>query len=113
RFQLVQAAVTDHDGTVTMYVARPEDGRVQTQLSSIHRDVILRHDISGVDPVEVPAIRLDRVLCLLDRVDLLYLDTEGHDAAILAQLDLSRVRPDVVVYESMHLAVDERSACEA
>jgi hypothetical protein len=40
----------------------------------------------------------------------LHIDTEGHDAAILDQVELPG--PTVVMYESDHLEVDDRVRCE-
>ena len=40
--------------------------------------------------------------------DLLAVDTEGHDAAILAGVDFERFRPRLVLYEHFHLPADER-----
>ncbi len=39
-----------------------------------------------------------------DCVDAVYIDTEGHDARVLAQLDLPRFRPKAVLYEHKQLS---------
>jgi len=53
---------------------------------------------------------------LLDRhgiahIDLLQIDTEGHDATVLETLDLGRVAPALIQYEHRHLTVGEQEAC--
>ncbi len=45
----------------------------------------------------------------IEDLDLLAVDTEGHDAAILAGVDFERFRPRLVLYEHFHLPADERS----
>ena len=56
--------------------------------------------------VIVPAMTFDTLAEGLERIDLLHLDTEGHDGAILAQVDLDRWSPGIIVYEHKHLALD-------
>jgi hypothetical protein len=45
-------------------------------------------------------------------IDLLHIDTEGHDAVILDQVDFDRILPDVVLYESKHLSAEDRRRCQ-
>jgi FkbM family methyltransferase len=47
----------------------------------------------------------------LARIDLLQVDTEGHDAAVLETLDLGRMRPALIHYEHRHLSGTEQAAC--
>jgi FkbM family methyltransferase len=49
----------------------------------------------------------------LDHLDLLLIDTEGHDWEILRSVDLEQIHPRLVVYEHFHLGVDDRRACRA
>jgi hypothetical protein len=44
----------------------------------------------------------------LDELDLLVVDTEGHDAAIVGQLDGADVHPRLIVYEHCLLSADDR-----
>jgi FkbM family methyltransferase len=43
----------------------------------------------------------------IDRIDLVQIDTEGHDYHILKQLDLQRYQPHIVRFEAYHLPTDE------
>jgi hypothetical protein len=49
----------------------------------------------------------------LDRVDLLVIDTEGHDGEIVRSLDLTERRPLLLVFEHFHLDPDDRAAARA
>jgi len=66
---------------------------------------------SGVKPqdmvsISVPTARLDDVLLKhgLTHVDVLQLDTEGHDWDALQTLDLTRTRPLLIRFEHGHLS---------
>jgi hypothetical protein len=47
---------------------------------------------------------------VIDKIDLLHVDTEGHDYRILRQLDFARFSPALVIYEHKHLTTEERIA---
>jgi hypothetical protein len=63
----------------------------------------------------VEALTFESLLARHDNpeVDLLVIDTEGHDARILDTIDLVRTRPRLIAYEHFHLARAEREACRA
>ncbi len=44
----------------------------------------------------------------VDRIDLLHIDTEGFDYKVLAQLDFSKYRPAIVLFEHRHLSDEEK-----
>jgi FkbM family methyltransferase len=121
RLRLVQAAITDHDGSVDMTIVETDESTPHwfSQLSSIESDVILRHQHLAPDllerlrTVQVPAMTFASLVEAMDRIDVLHIDTEGHDAKILSQVDLERWRPAIVMYESVHLEAGERARCEA
>jgi FkbM family methyltransferase len=115
RFQLVRAAITDHDGSVEMTTVEVLPGMHPSagQLSSLHLDVILKHELAipelkeNLKTVSVPAMTFDSLTRGLDRIDLIHTDTEGHDAAILDQIDLERWAPKVVMFEHKHLGITD------
>jgi hypothetical protein len=46
----------------------------------------------------------------IDRIDLLQIDTEGHDYKVLRQFDFERYRPELVQMEIYNLPDEERRA---
>ncbi|HTL28019.1 MAG TPA: FkbM family methyltransferase [Tepidisphaeraceae bacterium] len=65
-----------------------------------------------IDSAEVQCLPLQ---VMLDRndirsIDLLHIDTEGHDWLILRQLDLSRYQPTVIFFEHVHLDAQQKAA---
>ena len=79
---------------------------------------MLRHDeIPGIEDrlvaTEVPCLTFE-ALCernSVERIDLLAIDTEGSDAAILRQADIEARRPRLILYEHYHLSPAERDDC--
>jgi FkbM family methyltransferase len=97
RFRLVRAAITDHDGTVELHT--PAN---RTLRSSLHMDQLL--DVDGpIESTTVPAMTFATLTEGMERIDVLQIDTEGHDAVILDQVDLETMRPAVIMYESERL----------
>jgi FkbM family methyltransferase len=86
--------LSDHDGTATLYL--PDPAAPNQALASVHAQR------AHVRSVNVPMERLDTLATRLNlpRVDLIKIDTEGHDAAVLrgARETLSSHRP-VVIFE--------------
>ena len=121
RLRLVQAAITDHVGCVDMTIVETDESTPHwlSQLSSIESDVILRHQHlapglrNRLRTVQVPAMTFASLVDGMDRIDVLHVDTEGHDAKILAQVDFERWRPAIVMFESVHLEAAERARCVA
>jgi FkbM family methyltransferase len=88
-------------------------------VGSFSREALLSHaaQIPDVESRMVTAlipVMTFESLCArhgVDRVDLLLIDTEGSDWDILRSIDLSRFRPQLVIYEHFHLAPHDRRAC--
>ena len=112
RIRLVRAAITDHNGTVDMTVV--EGSASASMLSSVDADTVRKHGVatSKTHQLSVPAMTFQSLIEGAPPIDDLHIDAEGHDAVILDQVDFVRVRPAVVMFESMHLSVEDRERCE-
>src|SRR5262249_53068171 len=85
------------------------------QLGSFDPSHIIKH-LGGIvkpyiieHPVEsVPLMHLLKKHQITS-VDLLHIDAEGYDLRVLAQLDLSRMRPRVILFEHTHLSWADRA----
>ena len=111
---LVNSAISDQEGEMTMYAAQDlQDGQLNPLRGkdSFDYETIAKHDlgVSDVDafiePINVPAIRLDTLLQEqgIEEIDYLAIDTEGHDGVVLSQLDMQQHRPQFVLFEHCHL----------
>jgi FkbM family methyltransferase len=90
-------------------------------LGSFSLDVVLKHEDlipdlrERVTQSNVNVTTFDE-LCRKNNVqqlDLIHIDTEGHDFEILKTIDLPRYRPKLVIYEHHHLNPVDRAAAQA
>lgn len=113
----VNAAISDSSGVMPFYTVRPPGrGEViwegHSALASFDRDVIAKHtdfipDIeSRIVETNVPVFTAGafRAEFGIDRIDLLHIDTEGHDLSVLREFDVAVTRPFVIVFEHWHLS---------
>jgi FkbM family methyltransferase len=123
RIALERAAISDHDGYQTLYVVAASGGEPNFYdlYASFRREVLLKHEVfvpdiaRRIEEVEVPCFTFDS-LCRrhgVSRIDLLHTDTEGYDWEILAQVDLERYRPALVIFEHVNLSPADRAQCLA
>lgn len=80
-------------------------------LGSFNKKVILGHEnqVRGLRKHVIP----EKVKCItfnslikkyrLEQVNLLQIDTEGHDFEIIKSIDFKKVRPDIIIVEYMHI----------
>lgn len=90
RDRVIEAAVSTERGRAAFYVA-PHRGN-----SSIRPD----HMTDSVERGDVATVTLADAAGLLDRVDVLSLDVEGMDLAVLEATDFSAFRPLVICVET-------------
>jgi FkbM family methyltransferase len=126
RVRLENAAVGARDGTLPFWflVDAPADERSRLPdwydgIGSFSREALLGHAVHIPDIAErvvcqeVPTLTFAS-LCAkhgLGHVDLLVVDTEGHDWEIIRTADLGAWRPELIVYEHFHLSPADRAAC--
>lgn len=122
--RLAPVAVAGHSGETPFYRVRPDamaDGRVPgwgRGASSLYAD----RNALGWDHVR-PHVVTETVPCLtlpdllarfsVTHIDVLQIDAEGHDFAILRQLDFAAYRPAIINMEIVNLPADEQAACRA
>jgi len=117
RVRCVRAAITSRSGEVTMLRVRPESvgterlGEWAMGVSSL-TDTLLRHYPDDVVAETVPALTFDDLVAQegIERIDVLQIDTEGHDWEVLRQVDLRRWGPRVVRVELVNLQPPDRLA---
>ena len=120
RFTFERAAVAAHSGTRPFYHFKPKEvsdpGYMQVaSLDAVHVSAhAARFGNPDVIATEVRCVTFDEIGSEheLRKPDLIHVDTEGHDAEILSQLDLHRHRPAVILFEHVHLNAAVRTAAE-
>jgi FkbM family methyltransferase len=125
RIALENVAVGDADGRMPFYhLVEPSAGELGSLpdwydgVGSFSREAVAGH-VTHIPDIEkrivereVPVVTFD-TLCRrnnVPRVDLLLIDTEGHDWEILRSIDFERWRPRLVIYEHYHLSREARRA---
>ncbi|MGD1029724.1 MAG: FkbM family methyltransferase [Opitutaceae bacterium] len=115
-----RSAIGESDGEARMFRIADSPGAPSwhQQLASFDRSVLLKHTgaIPGLDSLvveeAVPVISVKTLLSRhrMSRIDLLVIDTEGHDFRILRQFDLIALAPVLVMFEHQHLSPADKSA---
>ena len=127
RFIFERLAISSSRGTSDFYYvsekARAELGDAlpywYDQLGSFSRAHILKHLDGMLEPyivsrkVEVSTLQDVLEKNEVSKLDLLHIDTEGHDYEVLSALDFSRYKPTVILYEHKHLSAADRNAADA
>jgi FkbM family methyltransferase len=117
----VNAAVAEEEGTRELYWVTPMPGDPiwVDQLGSFSRDIVLSHAnwIPGLaDRISSVRVECRTLASLIEanrltRVDLLHIDAEGSDLAILKTVDFKAVwSPRFILYEQKHLGDERESA---
>lgn len=86
------------------------------QIGSFDRAHLVKHSImwpeveSYIVETPVQCITLRQLLERngIERLDILHTDVEGFDFQILRQVDFARHRPELILYEDLHMRDDER-----
>jgi FkbM family methyltransferase len=123
RFRYEQVAIADRRQTMPFYYVSQSARRevpylpaFVEQLGSFYRANIEKHMSGPLDrfivELSLEAVPLADVLDRqrVDRIDILLIDTEGHDWEILRQFDLQRYSPLVIFFEHKHLAPEDKAA---
>jgi FkbM family methyltransferase len=132
---LENAAIAPQSGTKELYKIAFSSARWATGLSSFEKQSILNLIHSGYvekcaksEGVLVPEriddyITTEVVRCTsfkdlisrhnISKIDILAIDTEGYDYEIIKMFDLNKMKPDMIVYENIHLNEADARACES
>lgn len=125
RVRLENVAISDHDGTQTLYYLPPADDDTLPSwydaLASFRRDVVVGHRDAIPDvedrlaTIDVECLTFDS-LCRragIDRLDLVHIDTEGYDFEVIKLVDLDRLQPRLLLFEHYHLDPASHDECIA
>jgi FkbM family methyltransferase len=118
-FTFVNAAISDQDGSLTLYRIKPEaQGPYWLhQIASLDRNVLMQHAdrVPNLESlIEAERVRTITFATLLketgvERIDLLQIDAEGYDAELLRLFDIPARRPAIVRFEHTHLSVADHA----
>ena len=106
-------AITDRSTEVSLYRSRGD--RAGTDLASASTVASLNPEVAAqqlrlanrdLQEIVVPAAKLDQLVEKYDlkALDILQVDTEGHDWQVLQTLDLATTKPTLIQFEHGHLS---------
>jgi FkbM family methyltransferase len=119
RLTFVNAAISDHEGTLNLYTFEDEflaTQPLERRLSYLRKSSFDRGHVESfvetehrpfITSIEVPVVTiasLQRDHLPGQDVDLLVIDAEGHEATIIESIDFSEFCPDAIFFESHNLA---------
>lgn len=123
RFVIEQVAVDTTSGSATFYYVSEEAKGLFSelpewydQLGSFDRNHILKHLDGKLERFIITAgVNVEPLGTVLrrnnvKRIDLLQVDTEGHDLQVLKSLDFTEYTPRAIFVEHKHLSPDDRHA---
>lgn len=66
-----------------------------------------------VKTIQVECVPLEDIVekYQLQSIDLLHIDAEGHDDTILSAIDLSKIKPKMILFEHMHMSFERYCLC--
>lgn len=119
------SAISDSDGEKNFYYLKASEEQMSkwptwyTQLGSFMPEIILRHECRIPDIKKY--IISTKVNCLtfsslltkhnIKKVDLICIDTEGFDYKIIKTIDLLSAKPDIIIFEYIHLSDGDYRRC--
>jgi len=129
----LNAALDRADGFKPVYKISLSNSRWATGLTSFNREVVERAVKSGYvarqamkDGCKMPenpkdCIAEEKVECIssesliikygIHKIDWLQIDTEGYDFEIIKMFRIDRYRPEVIIYENLHLSDEQKKEC--
>lgn len=116
-------AISDEDGTREFFFMPQTENPPEIwyhQLGTFFPDNIrkLSYAIPNIaSQIASEHVRCMRIETLLQKhnvakIDLIHIDAEGYDFEILRQVDLSRYRPAIIMFEHKHLSSEDLAACD-
>jgi FkbM family methyltransferase len=121
--RFVNAAISEQDGTRKLYTVHMDDSTFSKarQFSSFRRESLLQRtdmvsDIaSRIEEIQVRCISFATLVNEIGNrvVDILLMDTEGYDFAILKMINFSDIKPSIICYEHIYMSkAEQRAAAE-
>jgi FkbM family methyltransferase len=111
------SALAVKDGTLTLYGYQGVGAENLASMATTSRWHYLPLNAEGrrgkIEAIEFPALTLNSLLTKhgIDRVDLLQIDTEGDDFAIIKMIDFKRIKPHIIHFESNYLNHRQKEEC--
>ena len=110
------AAISDRNGRATLYTIEGNELPEWAKgMASFNKQNISKHEYmfpminDHIQETEVDTITFEQLFSdhSISKIDLLQIDTEGFDAEILKMFPFDRIKPNIIHFESKHIAKHE------
>ena len=130
----INAAVSENNRKTLLYTLAFSKERWATGLSSFNKAVLLEKIKDGtilkkakkeginlpknkedwIEAIEINSISPNTLISKFgkEKINLLAIDTEGFDFEIIKMLDLSKISPEVIIFEEIHFDQPTINACQ-
>ncbi len=89
-------------------------------LGTFNKDVILKHKsaIPGFDKYlieeDIKCMSLDAIIQKhrINKVDIIHIDTEGYDYEIIKLIQFTKLKPEIILFENVHLTESDFKDCK-
>ena len=122
RFHIVEAAITESDSEIDIYffdaskLSYSKFPAWYHEIASLDKQHLLNHlpaqFHNAISAKSVVALSVSTLLQQtgITSLNLLHIDTEGHDFCILRQFNLKKHRPEIIIVEHKHLSAADKDA---
>lgn len=111
QLQFANCAISDFEGTQTLYTVNGEAG---SQIASFDPEHVKKHLVNAnrkidLAEIEVTAMPLKTLMSqkALSQPNIIQIDTEGYDFEVVKQIPLKDHRPEIIRYEHLHLSTND------
>lgn len=111
--RFVEAAVSNRRGSSYLYIDNVDKaGHEGSQHASLNKSHLLKmgHQKTDITSIQVSTILFEDLVNYNQPVDLLQIDTEGHDFEILMSIDFNRHVVNRICYEYIHMTKKQHDA---
>lgn len=106
---LINKGISNNPGTLKMF-RNPKENTT----ASFNRSIVKKQNPnSGIEELTIDCVRLSPLLSSLNwtDIDILIVDTEGHEKKVLESIDFNLHRPKLIQFEHGHLNRKDLDAC--
>lgn len=122
RIQLENTAISDQEGLKLFYYLSPKSEEITLpnwidQLNSFHKEtletVLEKLPSAKISHSNIATTTIQQLAkkYKIKKLDLLMIDTEGHDFVIISSLDFDMIQPSLILYEHCFLSATDDQAC--
>lgn len=107
-FTFLNLGCSDKDHTITLYkpIVNDESPSWANQLTSVLLHHTRNHNLNiNTEKIEIEAKTLNTIIVehSITSIEILSVDTEGHDYEVLQGIDLNKIKPKEIIFEHKHL----------